>query len=174
MTPTEQSHPVPSHDSVSHYSVVILESPFAGDVEANLDYARACLRDCISRGEAPFASHLLYTQPGVLNDDVPDERVMGIEAGMAVAARCDATVVYTDRGISRGMIYGIENAKRAGRHISYRTLEGRLFDIDGDNLNFSDAEGLEMGLHFMRQDIRKESISRQQEFINRYKDKELL
>ena len=38
--------------------LVILESPYAGDVEANVEYARACVRDSLSRGEAPIASHL--------------------------------------------------------------------------------------------------------------------
>ena len=49
--------------------LVIVESPYAGDIEANVAYARACLGDCLSRGEAPFACHLLYTQPGVLRDE---------------------------------------------------------------------------------------------------------
>jgi hypothetical protein len=35
------------------------------------------------RGESPIASHLLYTQPGILKDDVPEERPLGIEAGLA-------------------------------------------------------------------------------------------
>lgn len=50
---------------------VIIESPYAGDVDANLTYLRACLRDCLLRGEAPFASHGLYAQPGVLDDAIP-------------------------------------------------------------------------------------------------------
>lgn len=54
--------------------LVIIESPFAGDVEKNTRYARACVRDSLLRGEAPIASHLLYTQGGILNDDVPAER----------------------------------------------------------------------------------------------------
>ena len=62
---------------------VILESPYAGDVERNVAYARACLRDSLLRGEAPIASHLLYTQPGVLDDQIPEERQMGIDAGLA-------------------------------------------------------------------------------------------
>jgi hypothetical protein len=62
---------------------VILESPYAGDVEANMRYARAAMRDSLMRGEAPFASHLLYTQEGVLLDSVPEERTLGIEAGFA-------------------------------------------------------------------------------------------
>jgi hypothetical protein len=44
---------------------------------------RAAVRDRILRGESPIASHLLYTQPGFLKDDVPEERHLGIEAGLA-------------------------------------------------------------------------------------------
>lgn len=45
--------------------LVIVESPYAGDVKTNVAYARAAIRDCLMRGEAPYASHLLYTQEGV-------------------------------------------------------------------------------------------------------------
>lgn len=103
---------------------VILETPYAGDVERNVRFARACMRDCLLRGEAPFASHLLYTQAGVLNDDVPSERQHGIEAGFAWRERSSYTVVYTNLGISRGMEYGIAHAKETGAHIAYRILEG--------------------------------------------------
>jgi hypothetical protein len=54
--------------------LVVLESPYAGDVDANVEYARACVRDALQRGDAPIASHLLYTQPGILRDEVPAER----------------------------------------------------------------------------------------------------
>lgn len=104
--------------------LVIVESPYAGEIEANVDYARAAIRDALSRGEAPIASHLLYTQPGVLRDEDPRERQWGIDAGLAWGAVAHATVVYTDRGISRGMEYGIANAEHAGRPIEYRTLPG--------------------------------------------------
>lgn len=103
---------------------VILESPYAGDVERNERYARACLRDCLKRGEAPFASHLLYTQPGVLDDTDADERKLGINAGLALGSCLDRTVVYTDLGTSTGMSYGIAAAEKAGRQIEYRTLPG--------------------------------------------------
>jgi hypothetical protein len=104
--------------------LVVLESPFAGDVERNLAYARAAMADCLRRGEAPFASHLLYTQPGVLWDDVPAERHLGMSAGFAWNARADATVVYVDLGISLGMATGIADALRAGRPVEERTLPG--------------------------------------------------
>jgi hypothetical protein len=101
---------------------VIIESPYAGNIILNENYARACMKDCFDRGEAPFASHLLYTQPNVLNDTVPDERTLGIDAGLLWGACADKTVVYTDLGLSTGMKYGIENAKKVGREIEYRTL----------------------------------------------------
>lgn len=100
--------------------LVIVESPYAGDVDANVDYARRCIRDSLSRGEAPIASHLLYTQPGVLRDEVPNERQWGIDAGLAWGRVADLTVVYTDRGISRGMQYGIDAAKAHGRPVEFR------------------------------------------------------
>jgi hypothetical protein len=82
------------------------------------------MHDCLMRGEAPFASHGLYTQPGVLNDNVPEERALGIEAGLLWGAQAEKTVVYTDRGISGGMTYGIKNAEAAGRPVEYRILPG--------------------------------------------------
>lgn len=103
--------------------LVIIESPYAGDVEANVEYARRCVRDSLSRGEAPIASHLLYTQPGILDDDLPDERQWGIDAGLAWRRVAEASVVYTDSGVSRGMEYGIKAARAAGLPVEYRNIE---------------------------------------------------
>lgn len=102
--------------------LVIVESPYAGDVQQNEAYARAALRDCLLRDEAPLASHLLYTQPGVLDDGDFDERLLGIMAGLAWGRHADATVVYIDRGISQGMREGISRAQRDGRPIERRSL----------------------------------------------------
>ncbi len=50
---------------------------------------------------------------------------MGIEAGLAWGLVADATVVYTDRGISSGMLTGVRRAGFAGRAVEYRTLNHR-------------------------------------------------
>jgi hypothetical protein len=105
--------------------LVILESPFAGDVQANIEYARAAVRDSLSRGEAPIASHLLYTQSGILDDDILVERQWGIDAGLAWRVVSSGTVVYTDRGVSRGMEYGIAAAREAGRDVEFRSIESK-------------------------------------------------
>lgn len=102
--------------------LVIIESPFAGDVERNIEYARACVRDSLSRGEAPIASHLLYTQPGILDDNIPFERKWGIDAGLAWRRKAELSAVYEDLGISEGMRYGIKAARNAGVPVEYRRI----------------------------------------------------
>lgn len=101
---------------------VVLESPFAGDVARNLHYLRACMRDCLLRGEAPFASHGLYTQPGVLDDDNRMDRGLGMDAGFAWGELADATVVYNDLGVTPGMEEGILRAGARGRPVDIRAL----------------------------------------------------
>ena len=104
--------------------LVVVESPYAGDVERNLRYLRDALADCFARGEAPFASHGLYTQPGVLRDDVPEERAKGIAAGFAIGALFRRRVFYVDLGWSSGMRAGHDEAIRLGQAIEHRTLPG--------------------------------------------------
>lgn len=100
---------------------VVIESPYAGDVATNTRYARAALRDCLDRGEAPLASHLLITQ--VLDDNVPDDRKRGIDAGLAWHANADAIVVYCDLGISRGMAAAIGHARGHDIPVEFRSLD---------------------------------------------------
>lgn len=102
---------------------VVLESPYAGDVQFNTAYARRALSDSLSRGEAPLASHLLYTQPGVLDDTKPDERAKGIAAGHEWIASAEALVVYKDLGLSPGMVKAINYANWLRIPVEYRTLD---------------------------------------------------
>ncbi len=106
---------------------VLLESPYGNDdpaeVQANIDYARRCVRDSVLRGEAPIASHLLFTQPGVLDDKVPEERALGIEAGLAWLSAADLMVLYVDRGMSPGMNEAMKVAQRSGLDTELRSLD---------------------------------------------------
>lgn len=113
--------------------LVLIESPYQGDVERNKTYARECLLDSLMRGEAPFASHLLYTQ--VLDDSQALERRTGIEAGLAWGEKAQATVVYTDLGITPGMRIGIDQARESGRPVIFRSIrpaEKHFQDTDKD------------------------------------------
>jgi hypothetical protein len=104
---------------------VVIESPFGGtddEVRRNIKYARACVADSLEKGEAPYASHLFFTQPGILDDNLPEERMLGINAGLEITKDFDLTAVYCDFGKSKGMLYGIEKAKTLGRKIEERYL----------------------------------------------------
>lgn len=103
--------------------LVIMESPFAGAVQQNVHYARLCLRDCLLRGEAPIASHLLYTQENVLDDLIPSERARGIGAGLAWRAVAESAVFYVDRGWSSGMTAARELYDREGFPYEIRELK---------------------------------------------------
>ena len=81
--------------------LVIVESPYAGNVERNLAYLEACLLDCLKRGESPYASHKMLTT--CLDDNDPEQRKLGIEAGLAWCRKADDRIFYVDRGWSFGM-----------------------------------------------------------------------
>ena len=102
---------------------VILESPYAGDIERNIKYARRCLKDSLLRGESPIASHLLYTQKGVLNDNSPAERKLGIAAEFAWMDFANLHVFYTDLGWSKGMQRALKKARVGGSaRIKFRKI----------------------------------------------------
>lgn len=136
---------------------VILESPFAGKSKnpviaawqrwRNRQYARACLRHALLKGDAPIASHLLYTQRGVLNDGDAVERCHGIRAGLAWYGYAKAAVVYVDRGISGGMQQGMDAAKANAVPIEYRTLDPAIAALWGSDTwdNKRNAEAIFIG-----------------------------
>jgi hypothetical protein len=103
---------------------VILESPFGADPQRFIPYGRACVAHSLSLDEAPMAMHLLYTQPGVLDDTDPVQREMGMEAAFSWYAAAQAVVVYRDFGISTGMQRGILYGESLGLRIDYRSLRG--------------------------------------------------
>lgn len=120
--------------------IVCLESPFkpsAADVaryagtyseaellRQNLIYARLALLNSLMRGEAPLASHLLYTQVWSERDDLRDA---GIKAGIEMHHRCDMVALYADLGISSGMGLASNNAKLIGVEQTRRVI----LDADG-------------------------------------------
>ena len=101
--------------------LVIIESPYMGNVKSNVAYARKCMSDSLLRGESPFASHLLYTQ--VLDDTKDIERQTGMSRAFNWYRHADLMAVYIDKGISDGMKKGIEVADKLGIKMVYRTLD---------------------------------------------------
>lgn len=102
------------------YKLTIVESPFLGGLDWAVRYARVALADSLSRGESPFASHLLY--PQVLDDMDPESRRRGLEAGLALYPQAVRCAVYVDFGVSPGMVEGILAASGATTPIVYRSF----------------------------------------------------
>ena len=102
--------------------IVIIESPYSGNVKRNMLYLCACIKDCLDRDESPYASHAILTL--ALDDNDPQEREQGIQAGYAFHSVADKMVVYTDYKISSGMRRAIEHAAAIGLPIEYRTILG--------------------------------------------------
>ena len=100
---------------------VIVESPFKGDVARNKRYLERCLRDCLMRGESPYASHKMLTD--CLDDDDPTERNLGIMAGFAwKRGTGEPTAFYVDLGWSDGMRMGRELCNETGLAYQVRKL----------------------------------------------------
>lgn len=120
------SHNLLDEHQFINLNKVVLESRFAAPntkgLLINKKFTLACMRDCFLRGEAPYASHVIYAQSHILDDFVPSERAFGMHAGFIWGDCASKTVVYTDLGISTGMQLGIEHAEKMGRPVEYRTL----------------------------------------------------
>lgn len=80
------------------------------------------MASCLRRGEAPYASHALYTQTGVLDDNVPEQRKLGIEAGYAWWDKADLIAFYLDLGWSHGMRAANERAGSSGKASEVRFI----------------------------------------------------
>lgn len=95
----------------------IIESPYAGDLDANEAYLRALKAYCVLELRySPYASHGMLTD--TFDDHNPQERALGIDAGLAFHRTLLAAgihggpvIVGVDRGISPGMRKGIAYAR---------------------------------------------------------------
>jgi hypothetical protein len=103
--------------------LVMIESPYAGDIDKNVEYASRAMKDSISRGEAPLASHLLYTQEGILDDNTPKERRLGIKCGLEWSKHANFVAFYVDNGMSSGMISAKDYYDSIGKEYVFRTLD---------------------------------------------------
>lgn len=125
--------------------LVVLESPLKGDVparvpsflrkaverilrERNRHYAFACMREELDIGRAPYASHVFFDQPGLLEDSNTRQRNVGIGVGLLWGSQAQTRTFYTDRGVSAGMLLAKSHAEQLGqkhrckRLLAYRPL----------------------------------------------------
>ena len=91
--------------------LVYICSPYAGDIESNVRFAKAACRYAAEQGCAPVAVHLIYLQ--ILDDSIPAQRGIGIWMGLRVLASCYELWICGSR-ISHGMSCEIAEAERLG------------------------------------------------------------
>lgn len=99
---------------------VYICSPFAGDIEANVEAARRYSRFAVDEGYIPIAPHLLF--PQFLNDEDPKERELGLFIGNALMSKCSEVWVFGSR-ISAGMEAEINRAKWKNYRLRYFSEE---------------------------------------------------
>ncbi|CAK7023542.1 MAG: hypothetical protein ENTB_05122 [Enterocloster aldenensis] len=89
--------------------LVYIASPYAGDIEKNVAFAKVACRYAAAQGCTPVAVHLMY--PQFLDDQVPKEREAGLRMGRRVLAACDEIWLCGER-MSAGMKAEETEAKR--------------------------------------------------------------
>ena len=98
---------------------VYICSPYRGDgstnTETNEAFAVMLCKLAISRGYAPIAPHLYL--PKALDDNKPEERQIGIDAGLAFLEVCDELWFCYKYGISEGMQKELQAAIDAGKTV---------------------------------------------------------
>lgn len=98
--------------------IVYICSPYAGEIEKNVESARKYSRFAVNKGYIPIAPHLLF--PQFLDDDNPKERSLGLFFGNALMSKCSEVWVFGDR-ISSGMDEEIRRAKWKNYQLRYFT-----------------------------------------------------
>ncbi len=91
--------------------IVYIASPYAGDVEGNVEFAKAACRLAMEEGSTPVAAHLLY--PQMLDDMIPEQRELGIRMGLKLLEACSELWLCGSR-ISSGMQEELKTARIHG------------------------------------------------------------
>ena len=109
--------------------MIYICSPYRGEVKRNKDYARELTRKAIDNGFVPVTVHLYLTE--ALDDNKPEERAKGMEAGETILDNCKFILVGGRYGISEGMASEIKRAIEKGKVFLTEGEPGKLTaDVD--------------------------------------------
>ena len=109
------------------FKKIFVCSPYRGkteeDVYRNIENAKKFCKFVASKGDYPFAPHLLY--PRFLDDSDEHERNVGIEAGVAFLEKCDEIWVFANKweDVSEGMKAEMKVAYSLTKYFSIRDPE---------------------------------------------------
>ncbi len=103
------------HDARNRKKVYVV-SRYAGNIDVNVANAIRYCRFVIGQSCMPVASHLLY--PQMLDDNDPDQRLLGTMFGLVLLALCREVWVFGSE-LSPGMRREVREAKRLGKRLRY-------------------------------------------------------
>jgi hypothetical protein len=103
--------------------IVYICSPYAGNIETNVERARLYSRFAVDSGYIPLTVHLLY--PQFMYDDDPAERGLALRFGNILMGKCTEVWVFAGHGVSSGMASEIAYARRKGYLLRYFDAECR-------------------------------------------------
>ena len=100
--------------------LVYICSPYAGNVEQNVNMARVYSRFAVKNTCIPLAPHLLY--PQFMDDGSPAERELALFMGLVLLTKCEQVWVFGGV-ISAGMAAEIATAEKKKIPVRYFTEE---------------------------------------------------
>jgi hypothetical protein len=133
--------------------VVVLESPYSGDIPLHVVYGQRVMTDSRSRGEIVIMPHMLWTQhhlaPHSYVDDwdekyeVPNGgREVSLEQIKVLRERADKVIFYTDYGMSSGMQHGLDHCKERNIPYEMRTIGKDPMDLGMKHVRTGNTRGV--------------------------------
>lgn len=110
-------------------NLVYICSPYRGEVERNLEYARELTRLALDNSFVPIAPHLYLTQ--VVNDEDRWERKRGMRAGKELLWHCKYILIGSRYGLSAGMLEEIKLATYYEKIELAPSKDGKLIVVYG-------------------------------------------
>jgi hypothetical protein len=134
-------------------SVVVLESPYSGDIPLHIVYGQRAMADARTRGEIVLMPHLLWTQhhlaPHFYVDDWDEKyeipnggRDVSLEQIKVLRERADKVIFYTDYGMSSGMQHGLDHCKAKGIPYETRSIGKDPMDLRMKHVRAGNTRGL--------------------------------
>ena len=98
--------------------IVYICSPYAGDVNGNVQRAQTYCRFAVEKNCVPIATHLLF--PQFMDDSNEAERNLAMRMNIILLTKCAELWAFGDR-ISKGMSIEIARARRKGQTVRFFT-----------------------------------------------------
>jgi len=106
-------------------------SPLAGDFTNNIERAARYCRFVSCQNAIPIAPHLYFTR--FLDDDISEERDLGVDMGLDVLGICDEVWVFGSK-ISTGMKREILLAKQLSKSVLFFDQMCQPLEVQDESL----------------------------------------